>query len=104
MKSKKIDPIAQRILMHGDSHVIVSIGSPEKADGDFACHYSIVGNDVERFGYAMGMDSVQALQLAMKSIDIDLSSMARSSGRDFTWLDDMPGQTGFPSFRDNDIR
>ncbi|MFK2874949.1 DUF6968 family protein [Dyella lipolytica] len=92
---KIIDPIAQRKLTFGRSSIIVQIGRPEISEDDFMCAYSISSGGQEKLGHAMGMDSVQALQLALVSIEIDLKALARSSGQEITWLEDTPGNTGF---------
>lgn len=96
-KSTVIDPIAQRKLTFGEESMLVQVARPESNGDDFVCLYSITSKSNEKFGHAMGMDSMQALQLALRSIEIDLNSLAQSSGKNITWLEDMPGHTGFSS-------
>lgn len=83
----------------GNEEVLVVIGKPELfEDGDdYYCPYSIKHGNETKLSYAGGMDSVQALQLAMQKIGADLGYIARTSGVDIEWLDDTPGETGFPA-------
>ncbi|MEP7182349.1 MAG: hypothetical protein ABI886_09195 [Betaproteobacteria bacterium] len=93
------NPVASRKLRIGSDDVLVVIGKPELfEDGnDYYCPYSIKqGNDL-KVSYAGGMDSVQALQLVMQKIGSDLAYMARTQGVRIDWLDDTPGETGFPA-------
>ncbi len=72
------------------------IGLPQPVEGhDYQCSYVIlVGEDVRR-GQAIGVDGVQAIQLAMRKIESDLIHMSRVSGVPVSWMDDEPGVTGF---------
>ena len=100
MKIEKIsEPIATRILTAGSDNVTVVIGKPEKfRDGsDYYCPYSIEYRNKAKFSYAGGMDSVQALQLAMRKVGADLIHMGTTTGTAFSWLSDTTGDTGFPS-------
>lgn len=92
MKELK-DVIASRILKSGDVIVVVEIYKPEEDGGDFRCGYSISYSEIERSGYAIGVDSVQALQLTMAKINAQLVSLGEKLGKPIFWLD-MPG-TGF---------
>ncbi|MEM8560947.1 MAG: hypothetical protein AAGF57_01870 [Pseudomonadota bacterium] len=47
--------------------------------------------------YAVGSDAVQAIQLAMKKIGIDLGSLETPSNTPVTWVSDGPCDTGLPS-------
>jgi len=85
--------IASRILKSGDVIVNVEIYKPEEDGGDFRCRYLIYYGEIEKTGYAIGVDSVQALQLAMAKINAQLVYFGEESGNPIFWLD-MPG-TGF---------
>lgn len=83
----------------GNDEIRVVIGMPEPfADGhDYYCPYSIKHGGDTKVSYAGGMDSVQALQLAMQEVGADLGYIARTTGVDIRWLDDSPGESGFPA-------
>ena len=89
--------IAVRKLKAGDEPIVVTIGRPEPFEGgdDFYCPYSIEFLGKKKVSYAGGMDAVQALQLTMKKIGVDLSHLKTPPDKPATWLDE-PGQTGFP--------
>ena len=98
MKIEKINnPIAQRTLQMGGENITVVVGKPETfEDGqDFYCPYSIKYGERNRMSYAGGVDSVQALRLAMKKIHVDLSYLSESEKRPFSWLDNDNFITGF---------
>jgi hypothetical protein len=69
--------------------VIVKIGKPfpdETGGGSWCCPYSIsVGAD-ERIFYGAGVDSLQALRIAIKNIDAELSTIYRDLK--LTWMGD----------------
>lgn len=94
--SEARDVVARRKLTFGQREIVVSVERPVSDNDDFICCYVIEIEDEEKCGHAMGMDSVQAIQLAMKSIGIDLSAIARAAEQEITWLEDSPGETGFP--------
>jgi hypothetical protein len=96
MKKEISQPIASRTLSFGSQELTVVLGLPQPIEGhDFQCSYVIlVGEDV-RGGHAIGVDGVQALQLAMRKIGSDLIHMSRVSGVPVSWMDGEPGVTGF---------
>ncbi|GHD73885.1 hypothetical protein GCM10007164_23640 [Luteimonas padinae] len=85
------DPIAQRTLKAGDSAIVVTIGKPEEDEGDYRCWYSLDTGQNRKQSYAIGADSLQALQLAMIKINADLLALGEELGVPVTWLDDTPG-------------
>ncbi|CAK0768605.1 conserved hypothetical protein [uncultured Gammaproteobacteria bacterium] len=91
--------IAIRDLEFDGNSVRVSIGIPRQEPGgtDYVCPYEIFGPLTKKAFYAMGIDAIQALHLAMKTIDAELDVCAeRKTGR-LTWLG---GQDlGFPSWK-----
>jgi hypothetical protein len=91
------DPIATRTLTMGLEKIVVMIGQPRPSeDGeDYYCSYTIEGAGQSKKGYAIGVDAVQALQLALRKIDADLIHLAEHFGVPITWLEDAPGITGF---------
>lgn len=92
------EPIADRKLVMGADEVVVTIGKPQLFDDgqDYYCPYSIEHAGQRKVSYAGGMDAVQALQLAMKKIGVDLGYLAKTRGVPIAWLPDTPGDTGFP--------
>jgi len=92
------EPVAQRELTAGTETVLVTIGKPTLFDdgGDYYCPYSIEIGDKKKLSYAGGVDSVQAIQLAMKKIGVDLAHLGRKHNTPITWLPDTPDETGFP--------
>jgi hypothetical protein len=89
------DVIATRAFRAGNADLLVRIAKPVEDNGDYRCAYSIAGEGVEKIGYAMGVDSVQALQLAMRKIDADLGAISRRLDVAVSWLDGPPGKSGF---------
>lgn len=78
--------VATREILHGTEPVLISVGCPEQEEqdpGDWFCPYRITGlpeGAVE--GYAMGIDSMQALLLAQVRIGDYLSA----TGADLTFM------------------
>ena len=65
--------IAQRTLSYGSEELTVILGMPQPiADGDFLCAYQISFGAETKKGHAIGVDGVQAIQLAMRKIASDL--------------------------------
>jgi hypothetical protein len=90
------DCVAQRTLKAGDVKLLVSIAKPVLDKDDYRCAYSLAGDGgIQKDGYVLGMDSVQALQLVMKKIESDVIAIGKQIGIPFTWLEDEPGASGF---------
>lgn len=75
--------IAERFFQfegpNGRSEVIVSIGTPHPIpdeDSDWYCPYRIEGPDHIREQYAMGVDSLQALLMAISAVRADTRALA----------------------------
>lgn len=68
--------------------LLVCFYLPFKASGgEFQCHYSVGWPEQEVRRYACGLDGVQALMLAMRSVHTDLvDSEAYKDGR-LTWCE-----------------
>lgn len=92
-------PIARRTLQMGAHKIAVTILLPELfgSDGEYSCSYSIEGEGISIETYAIGIDSIQAIQLAMRKAGSDLVYLSAKSGLEITWLPDSPGDTGFPT-------
>ncbi|HEV8456272.1 MAG TPA: hypothetical protein VGQ69_12890 [Gemmatimonadales bacterium] len=75
--------------------VEVRLGKPVpsgRQGGEWACPMQIVGLGPERIKEAFGVDSVQAIQLALRLATIDLHSLASSNAVRLEWLG---GEIGF---------
>ena len=79
---------------------VVRMGKPQPlpdAVGDnYFCPIQIVGIGSERVTYAAGVDAFQAIQLAMKSISLELFKIKRDFGLECRWEGDDHGGLGFP--------
>jgi hypothetical protein len=97
--SKEVDrqlgrPIAERVLTCGKRKrtLIVRLGMPRKVPrSDWACPYQIVGLRDSRVEDAYGVDSVQALIMALESIRRRLERSRVSC----TWMGGEEGDAGF---------
>lgn len=92
------EPIAQRVLMAGSDPVLVTIGKPVPTEDmeDYYCPFSIEFLGKKKISYAVGIDSVQALQLALQKIGVELDYLSMKRRVTISWLSDTPGETGFP--------
>jgi hypothetical protein len=93
-----LDVIAERVLtgtVKGKPiNVIVRFWKPvPHPKGDWACLYKFIGIGSEKFRYVAGIDSVQALQLAMFAVGAELSALRQDVKLAF--LDE--NHCGFPS-------
>ncbi len=79
-----MDPIAERHLElrteTGTLPVIVQLGRPEQAGDDWECEYTIWFGDRPRTMAMHGIDAMQALQLSIASLDVDLEYGAGQRG------------------------
>ena len=95
------DPIAERLLTFEDAagnrkEITVRLGRPRPAGEDWACAYQIAGFEVPCGLDVYGVDSMQALLLAMKGLSVELHVAAERSGGRLSWLD---SSSGFPVSR-----
>lgn len=93
---RELRGIATRTLRQTSSTRIVQvqIGKPEqhKNKKEWACEFQIVGLGEDRIRSARGVDSLQALILALEGI---WHSLERS-GRSLTWIGGEEGDHGVP--------
>ena len=89
-----LDPIATRALDLGGQRVIVELGKPIQVGDDFQCAFAIRGGPREWSDHVMGVDSVQALQLAMRRVGFCLEALPTSEGT-LTWLGEEAPKGGF---------
>lgn len=91
--------IAERVLTCPTEplkEVTVKVGMPEPSQEaqDFKCHYQITGPNLNILRYAVGLDSVQAIQLAFRSISAHLSRIEQEWGAPLRWSD---SDSAFPT-------
>lgn len=67
---------------------IIEIGKPYQCteDGDYLCPYKVGSSSYEHVFGSVGIDSFQALELAMKSIKAELIYWVRKKGGAFEFL------------------
>lgn len=87
-----------RLLREAGSNrkaVIVKVGKPRKQrGGNWACPFQISGLGLRKIEYGHGVDSIQALLMAIEGIRTRLEQ----SGKQLTWDGGDPGDTGFTRF------
>lgn len=94
--------IATRVLTVDDDpglEIVISLGQPRKADteqGDYVCPYQVTGVGSAKVRYAVGMDTLQAIQFAIEMIGADVSSINRKLGGKLSWLEPGYKDLGLP--------
>ncbi|KPF80122.1 hypothetical protein IP88_01090 [alpha proteobacterium AAP81b] len=67
------EPFVERTFESGDGQVVIRFLRPALAPGgEFQCRWSIAWPDRVRERYSCGLDSIQALLLAMKTVHSEL--------------------------------
>ncbi|MEE7502347.1 DUF6968 family protein [Methylobacterium mesophilicum] len=79
----------------GNRSVEVSIYAPESQDGVWVCRYTIDWPDQKRQSFAAGVDSIQALHLALQKIGMELYVSPHHLAGDLKWEKSGDGY-GFP--------
>jgi len=102
ISNKLTDVIATRKLYFLDDQkkeIAVLIGRPQRQpdSSDYYCSFQVLGLGDEKARRAIGIDEVQALQLAMKMIGAYLDRLNKDSGGKLKWEGDETGDVGFPS-------
>lgn len=90
--------IATRKLERSDGgEVLVAISAPCPDGEDYRCDYEIAGIGSVKRSYAYGVDSVQALVLALQKIGAFLYTSDEWSGGRLSWQGGaVEGDLGFP--------
>ena len=94
--------IATRLLIVDDrpeTEVVISLGHPRKVDsenGDFVCPYQITGIGSNNVRYAVGMDTLQAIQFAIQMIAAEISAVNRELDGKLSWLEVGHKDLGLP--------
>ena len=70
-----------------EEDVVVRLFVPRPIEqGDWQCDYEIQGDSIHRLFYAVGIDSVQALSLALGGVRVDLDYIERKQNAKFYFL------------------
>jgi len=81
--------IATRTLTLGaNKKVTIRIGKPQRVKDEphsYFCAYQIRGVGNDRMRRAGGVDAVQALQLVLEKIGIELHALRKSAGEPLQW-------------------
>jgi hypothetical protein len=91
------------VLLRNDgaeSDVVVLLGKPQQLPDhpDYYCSYQIKGAGDEKARYACGVDSFQALHLALSTLSVELEVLDKDLGGKLRWDCDDKGGLGFPGF------
>jgi hypothetical protein len=90
------------ILLRDDnstSEITVQLGKPQPwPDHNYFCPYQIKGAGDERVGYAAGIDSFQALHLALSILRAEVEALNKQLNGRLRWENDDAGALGFPGF------
>jgi hypothetical protein len=84
-------PIAERkftIVKNGTHHLEISVYAPVKDQGDYRCEYEIKEEGkIVREGHALGVDSLQAMILALQKLGADIVYSDYAKERKLFWND-----------------
>jgi Domain of unknown function (DUF6968) len=91
--------IAHRRLMAssalGDTEIAIRLFKPEESDGAWICRYEIDWPSRKQSSFAAGIDSIQALLLALQRIGVEIYTSAYHQTSSLKWFEQMQGY-GFP--------
>jgi hypothetical protein len=98
--TKKTLFIAERTLICAQNprqNVVVKLAKPKlnARTKDYECAYQITGKGVHVNRWAAGLDSFQALQLALSMIGVEIGRIEKAFGLQFRFSDLQ--SSGFPS-------
>lgn len=79
--------IAERSFTAAAGPVRLRIAAPVPDQDDWRCDYRIAWPGREVDGHAMGIDAVQALNLALQTAHIDLLLSPEGQGGELRWLE-----------------
>jgi hypothetical protein len=80
------------------SEALALLGKPKQLPDhcDWYCPYQIKGAGDEKVRYMCGIDAFQALQLAIRSLGVELEVLNKDLGGKLQWEGDGEGWLGFP--------
>lgn len=90
-----VNPIATRTLKWAGGDLRVAIFHPVPDGDDYRCDFSIQSNSLDVQGRAIGIDSIQALQLAMVRVGTELERLSAAGQGGVTWLGEPSARGGF---------
>jgi hypothetical protein len=79
--------VAERSFMAAAGAVRLQVLAPIPDEGDWRCDFKIAWAGRESSGYAMGVDAVQALFLALQKAHIELLTSAEGRRDELRWLE-----------------
>jgi len=80
-----------------DREALVKIGKPERSEhDDYCCRVQVTGIGNEQVHGIFGIDSVQALELAMRFLGAELQRLNTQHQGRLRWGDAPKGWFGFP--------
>jgi hypothetical protein len=78
--------IERRFELGEASEVVIRLSLPVRCDADFRCDYEIAWPDRKRVFNAFGIDSVQALILALRMVHAELLNSPEGREGQIRWL------------------
>jgi hypothetical protein len=91
--------IAKRVLklrgQQGDVEIPIRIFAPQRKDGDWSCQIEIGWPEAKLTRIAVGVDAIQALELALKMIGAQIYASNHHESGMLEWLEPGKGY-GFP--------
>jgi len=87
----------RKLTLDGGTEVTVHVGrpcSPPEWNSNFYCPYQIIGLGSERVRRVGGVDSMQALVLALEAIGADFYAYNKLQANKISWFDQ--SDLGFP--------
>ena len=79
----------------GDTEVLIRVFKPEESDGNWVCRYEIDWPSQKQSGFAAGIDSIQALLLALQKVGVDIYTSSYHETGSLKWFEPTRGY-GFP--------
>jgi Domain of unknown function (DUF6968) len=79
----------------GDTEVSIRLFKPEESDGAWICRYEIDWPSRKQSSFAAGIDSIQALLLALQRIGVEIYTSAYHQAGSLKWFEPTRGY-GFP--------
>jgi hypothetical protein len=85
------------------AEVTVLLGKPQQwpEHDDYFCPYQIKGAGDDKIRYTGGVDSFQALHLALSTLRVELEVLNKDLAGRLRWECDDSGALGFPGFADD---
>ena len=81
------------------SDVVILLGKPQQLPDhtDYYCPYQVKGAGSEKVRYACGVDPLQALQLALSTLGVELEVLNKELGGRLRWDCGEKGGLGIPA-------